>query len=109
YGGWNDAAYVAAEVRDGDRNIPRALILGTLAVMVIYLLVNAAYLWSLGFEGARQSKAIAADVLKQPLGAWGARAISILVMISALGSVNGLIFTGSRVYAALGTDYGLFA
>jgi hypothetical protein len=109
YGGWNDAAYVAAEVRDGRRNIPRALIGGTLAVTLIYLLVNAAYLWSLGFDGARQSRAIAADVLGQPLGAWGARAISVLVMVSALGAANGLILTGSRVGLALGADHPIFA
>jgi amino acid transporter len=109
YGGWNDAAFVAADVRDGPRNIPRALILGTLAVTVIYLLVNAAYLRGLGFEQAQKSKAIAADVLGGQLGAWGARAISLLVMVSALGAVNGLIFAGSRVYSTLGADYSVFA
>jgi amino acid transporter len=105
YGGWNDAAYVAAEVQDGRRNIPRALLLGTLGITGIYVLVNAAYLVGLGFEGARQSKAVAADLLANVLGPSGGRAISLLVMISALGALNGLIFTGSRLYSALGSDY----
>jgi amino acid transporter len=109
YGGWNDAAFVAAEMRDGQRNIPRALLLGTGLVTVVYVLVNAAYLWSLGFEGARQSKAIARDVLAGPLGAHGGQAMCVLVMISALGAANGLILAGARVYASLGADHKLFA
>jgi amino acid transporter len=109
YGGWNDAAFVAAEMRDGRRNIPRALLLGTGLVTLLYVLVNAAYLWSLGFDGARSSKAIAAAVLEQPLGLRGRQAMCLLVMISALGAVNGLIFAGARVYSTLGTDHALFA
>jgi len=109
YGGWNDAAYVAADVHDGRRNIPRSLILGTVAITAIYLVVNVAYLWGLGFEGVRNSSAVAVDVLAQPLGKWGATAMSLLVMISALGAVNGLIFTGSRLYSAVGTDHSVFA
>jgi len=109
YGGWNDAAYVAAELRDGQKTIARALIVGALAITAIYLLVNAAYLWGLGFEGVRQSTAVAADVVQRPLGPWGARAISLLVMISALGSANGMILTGSRVYSSLGADHRAFA
>jgi amino acid transporter len=109
YGGWNDAAYVAAELRDGRRNIPRALVLGTLAITVLYLLVNAAYLWGLGFDAARQSRAVAADLLERPLGAGGAGAVCLLVMVSALGAVNGMVFTGSRLSSTLGADYTLFA
>jgi APA family basic amino acid/polyamine antiporter len=109
YGGWNDAAFVAAEMRDQRRNIPLALILGTTVVMLIYLLVNTAYLWGLGFEGAQASDAIAADVLRLPLREEGFKAMCVLVMISALGAVNGLIFTSSRIYAAMGADHPIFA
>jgi amino acid transporter len=108
YGGWNDAALVAAEQRNPRRNVPLALVLGTLAIMVIYILVNAAYLRSLGFEDARNATAIAAKTLKGFLGDWAAKAMSVLVMISALGAINGMVFTGSRVYSALGKDYSLF-
>jgi basic amino acid/polyamine antiporter, APA family len=105
YGGWNDAALVSSEVENVKRNIPRALILGTLCVAAIYLLINVAYLTALGFEGARQSKAIAAEVLGRPLGSVGAKAMAALVMISALGAVNGMIYTGSRIYTTVGEDY----
>ena len=85
YGGWNDAVFVTAEVRDPRRNLPRALILGLLGITVIYLAVNAAYLAVLGFAAARDSATPAADVARQALGPWGAKAISVLVMVSALG------------------------
>ena len=107
YGGWNDAAFVAAELRNR-RHIATALILGTTAITLIYLAVNAAYISGLGFEGVRSSKAIASDVFKGPLGSNGERAMCVLVMVSALGAINGLIFTGSRVYATLGRDHPVF-
>jgi APA family basic amino acid/polyamine antiporter len=113
YGGWNDAAFVAAEVRGGPRNIVRALLIGTAAITLLYVLLNAAFLWGLGFERARQSHAIAADLLAHRLGPrlgpWGARAIALLVMISALGAINGMLFSGARVYASLGVDHPVFA
>jgi amino acid transporter len=111
YGGWNDSAYVAAEVRDGARNIPRALFLGIGIITLLYVLVNAAYLHALGFEGARASKAVAADVLGRVpwTGGWGESAMCVLVMISALGAVNGLLLTGSRVCASMGADHPVFS
>jgi len=76
---------------------------------VVYVLVNAAYLWALGFDEARRSEAIAADVLARPLGVWGQRVMCLLVMISALGGINGMIFSGVRVYSSLGADHPIFA
>jgi amino acid transporter len=108
YGGWNDAAFVAAEVRNRARNIPLALIVGVGTITVIYLLVNTAYLMGLGFDKASTSWRLPVLLLEKPLGEEGGTAISILVMVSALGAVNGLIFTGARVYATLGSDYPLF-
>ncbi len=108
YGGWNDAAFVAAEVRQRERNIPRALVLGVGLITVIYLLVNAAYMTGLGFEQARHADKLPALLLSQPFGEHAGMAMSVLVMVSALGAANGLIFTGSRVYATLGNDYSLF-
>ncbi|MFV1967228.1 MAG: APC family permease, partial [Pirellulaceae bacterium] len=109
YGGWNDAAFVAAEVKNRKKNLPRVLLLGTGSIMVIYLLVNAGYMWGLGFEGVRASAAPAADLLQKAVGDWGAKGMCLLVMISALGAVNGMIFTGSRVYMSLGVDHRVFA
>ncbi len=109
YGGWNEAAFVTAEVRDVRRNIPRALLLGMLAIVVVYLLVNVAYLRGMGLEGLRASPAPAADALRPMLGESGERAMALLVMVSTLGALNGMVFTGSRVHATLGGDYRLFA
>jgi amino acid transporter len=108
YGGWNDAAFVAAEVRDRRRNIPLALMLGIGAIMVIYLLINLAYLLGLGWEAARTPGNLPAKLLEDMWGANGAHAMRGIIMVSALGAVNGLIFTGARVYAALGNDHRLF-
>jgi basic amino acid/polyamine antiporter, APA family len=105
FGGWNDAAFVAAEVRDKRRNVARALLFGTALITLVYLLVNAAFLAGLGFDEARQSRTIAADLFERSFGAPGRVAISLLVMVSALGAANALIFTGSRVVASLGEDY----
>jgi amino acid transporter len=109
FGGWNDSAFVAAEVRDQKRNLPRALLIGISGITVIYLLVNTAYLAVLGFQGVRDSMTPAADVMQCALGPWGKKAISMLVMVSALGAINGLILTGARVYATVGEDHALFA
>jgi amino acid transporter len=109
YGGWNDAAFVAAEVRNRGRNMPLALLAGNLGIMLIYLLVNVAYLWGLGIDGVRGSFAPAADMLTKLVGPWGGRVMSLLVMLSALGAINGLIFTGSRIYVSLGKDHRIFA
>jgi len=107
FGGWNDAAFVAAEVRDGQRNIPRALMIGILLITVLYLLVNYAYINALGFQKAQASSQIAADVLNRGFGRGGVLLMCALVMISALGAVNGLIFTGARIYSTTGKHFQL--
>ncbi|WP_166821900.1 APC family permease [Thalassoroseus pseudoceratinae] len=109
YGGWNDAAFVAAEVREPARNIPKALLGGVGLVTLIYLLINAAYINGLGWTGIQQSSAPAADVLKPKFGSTGHAVMCVLIMISTLGALNGLILTGSRVHASLGADHRLFA
>jgi len=105
YGGWADMSFVAAEVRQPQRNILRALLLGTGTVMGIYLLVNGAFLHALGLAGVAASKAVAADVLSLRLGEFGSKAISVLVVVSCLGAINGMLFTGARVFYALGTHH----
>ncbi len=109
YGGWNDAAFVAAEVQEPARNIPKALLGGVGLVTLIYLLINAAYINGLGWDGIQQSSAPAADVLKPMFGATGHGVMCVLIMVSTLGALNGLILTGSRVHASLGADHRLFA
>jgi amino acid transporter len=108
YGGWNEMAYVAAEVKDPNRNIIRALMLGTGAVILLYVLLNAAFLYSLGHSGMVGSKLVAADSVSIVLGDAGAGLISALICISALGAVNGLVFTGARISFAVGSDHRVF-
>jgi len=108
YGGWNEMAYVAAEVKNPRKNIVRALVAGTGAVMLLYLLVNGAFLVTLGYSGLAVSETPASDTLAAVFPVAGPRLISALVCISALGSVNGLIFTGARISYALGTEYRMF-
>jgi APA family basic amino acid/polyamine antiporter len=108
YGGWNEMAYVAAEVKDAKRNIVRALVLGTVAVIVLYLLVNIAFLYTLGYSGMAASEAVASDSIAKVFPKIGGRLISALVCISALGVVNGLIFTGARISYAMGTEHRAF-
>jgi APA family basic amino acid/polyamine antiporter len=109
YGGWNEAAFIAAEVKNPKRNVRRALVLGTLLVTVIYLCVNLAYLGALGYDGVCKSKTIAADMFELPFGVTGRKIISALIMFSSLGSIHGLLFTGMRLYGTFGRDHKLFA
>jgi amino acid transporter len=109
YGGWSDAATVAAEVRNRGRSIPRALVGGLASVTLIYLLVNSAYLWSLGLDGLRSTETPAREVMLRGAGPTAADAVSILVMISALGAIHGMLFSGSRSVAALGRDHRLLS
>jgi amino acid transporter len=108
FGGWNEMAYVAAEVKNPKRNIARALVLGTVSVTVLYLLVNVAYLYALGYTGLATSKAVATDVVSTLFRETGGRLISVIVCISALGAVNGLVFTGARISYAVGAEHRAF-
>lgn len=105
YGGWNEAAYISAELRDVRRNMLKALMLGIALITVIYLLVNFAYLKGLGLSGIAKSEAVAADLLRKVWGEIGAKFISVLIAISALGAMNATIFTGARTNFAWGQDF----
>jgi amino acid transporter len=112
YGGWNDAAFFVADMRDR-KMIVRALTLGILVITLVYLLINAAYLRALGWPAVQESQAIAVDSMRAAFGErygdYAATGVALLVCVSTLGAVNGLIFAGSRVYAAIGEDHRLFA
>ena len=108
FGGWNEMAYVAAEIKNPRRNIVRGLVIGTVAVTVLYLLMNGALLSALGPGPMAASEAVAVDALAKVFPAAAGRAIAILICISALGAVNGLIFTGARISYALGAGHLVF-
>ena len=108
FGGWNDVAYVSAEVRGGSRSILRALILSVTIITLVYLLFIAAALHSLGFDGLKSSQAVGADIMLLSFGTVGTQAIGLLVAISALTSMNGTMIIGARNNHALGNDWRAF-
>jgi amino acid transporter len=108
FGGWNDVAFVASEVRNPERNLLRSLLLGVGVVTVVYLLVNIAYLHVLGVEGLANSNTPATDMMNLSVGSRGQRLASALICVAALGAINGMIFTGARVYYALGRKLSKF-
>ncbi len=107
YGGWNEAAYISAEMK-GRREVARALLLSLGVITGIYLLVNWAYLRGLGLSGMARSDAVAAELMHRAVGQRGALFVSLLVAISALTSANATVFTGARTNYALGRDFRLF-
>ena len=107
YDGWNNVNMIAAEVRDPERNLPRALIGGVLTVIAIYLLTNLAYFYVLPSEAVAGSDRVAAEMMRRVHGQSGAAAVSVAAMISIFAALNGSILSGSRVPYALAKD-GLF-
>ncbi len=109
YDGWADPASVAGEIRDPQRNLPRALIAGALCVMLVYLLVNVGFLYALSPAQMAGSRLIAADVAQRVplLGAFGAAVIAAAVVLAAFSGLNGSMLTGSRIFFAM-ADRGLF-
>lgn len=105
YSGWNDMTNVAAEVVQPRRNLVRALLWGSASVTSIYLLLSIATVRALGLHGVQHADAVAARTVETLFGELGARGVSLLVCISALGAMNGVILCGSRLYYALGLEH----
>jgi APA family basic amino acid/polyamine antiporter len=105
YGGWNEAAYISAEVRDPHRNMLRAMVISIVLITALYLLVNWAYVSVLGIGAMGKSKAVAADLLQVAFGNTGQIVISIMVAIAALTSINATMIVGARTNYALGRDW----
>jgi amino acid transporter len=108
YGGWNEAAYVSAEVRDPARNMVRALVVSIVLVTVLYVGLNLVYLRSLGLSGTAASQAVAADLMARAMGPAGAGVMALLVAIAAFTSANAAVLTGARSAFALGRDVSAF-
>ena len=107
FDGWADLSYNGGEVQDPQRNLPRALIGGTLMVIAIYLLANLAYLAVLPVEEIRVSKLVAADVAQRVIGPVGVAFVAVTVMVSTFGTLNTVLFTSPRIFFAMAED-GLF-
>jgi amino acid transporter len=99
--------YVAGEVKDPVRTYPRALFAGMAIVVVVYLAINAAYLYVLPIPVMAKSSLVAAAAATGPLGPAGATFVAALVMVSTLGALNGSIMSSPRVWYAMAND-GLF-
>jgi APA family basic amino acid/polyamine antiporter len=107
YGGWQNANYVAEEIENPKRNLPLALIAGTVAVVLIYVSVNVVYLRALGLEGLAQSAAPAADAARRMFGPAGELFVSGAIAVSTFGFLDLSILAPTRVYYAMAAD-GLF-
>jgi amino acid transporter len=107
YDGWADLSFIGGEVKDPERNLPLALIWGAVAVLVIYLLANMAYMAVLSVEEISQSKLVAADVAERLLGPVGVIFVAVTVMLSTFGTLTGSVLTSPRIWFAMADD-GLF-
>jgi APA family basic amino acid/polyamine antiporter len=107
YGGWQTATFVAGEIREPGKNLPRALVIGVTAVVVLYLAVNFVCVRALGISGLANTTTPASDVMRMALGPTGARLIAAGIAISTLGFLSQSMLTAPRVYFAMAED-GLF-
>lgn len=104
YDGWMDLSYVAGEVENPQRNMPRALIYGTLAIITVFVLANIAYLAVLSIDEMRVSRLVAADVAEKMVGGWGVTFVSVVVMLSTFGTLNAVLLTSPRILFAAADD-----
>lgn len=105
FGGWNEAVYMSAELKDSRRRMAPVLVFSLLLITALYLLVNAAYLRSLGLAGMAGSEAVAAAVMRLAFGNVGVAVISLIVGVAAVTSANATVFTGARTAYALGRHH----
>ena len=103
YDGWVNATMVAEEVKDPGRNVPRAVILGTLGVVVVYALVNLAYFLALGPANVGQSGAAALSATAL-FGSWGGLFVTLAILVSIVGTINAVILSGPRIAYAMARD-----
>ncbi len=104
FGGWNEAAYISAELKGGPRTMVWVILASMLTLTVIYLLVNTALLLGLGLSGLSQSKTAASDMLGFAFGPLAQKALGMFVAIAALTSINATMFVGARTNFAVGTQ-----
>ena len=109
YDGWADLSYIGGEIKDPGRNFPRALILGTVMIIAVYLSLNAAYIYLVPVPEMAGDRLIAATAASRIplLGGIGAAVVSAIVMISCFGTLNGSMLTSPRIFFAM-ADRGLF-
>jgi basic amino acid/polyamine antiporter, APA family len=109
YGGWQTSCFVAGEVREPHKNLPRGLLLGVLGVIAVYLSVNFVYVQALGPAALAQTKTPASAVMRLALGEGGARFIAVGIAVSTLGFLSQSMLTAPRVYFAMAQDRVFFS
>jgi APA family basic amino acid/polyamine antiporter len=109
YDGWSTASMIGSDIRNPEKNLPRALIWGTLAVIAIYLLANISYLYVLSAPEVAASPRVAADMMRRVAGGFGAALVSVAAIVSMLAALNGVIISGSRIPFAMAQDGYFFA
>ncbi len=108
FGGWNEAPYVAGEVKDPTRQLPKALLRGLIILGLLYIVVNFVYVLHLTPQGLAGSWNFATDLMKSWFGTKGEVFLAVVLVLSAAGAINGLTMTGGRMTQALSADYPLF-
>ena len=109
YGGWNDAAYISAEVRGGPRAILKTLVGSIAIITTVYVCFVGAIWYALGFEGLKASEAVGVDVMEGIFGPLGGQLIGMIVAISALTSMNSTMIVGARTNYSVACDWPMFA
>ncbi len=104
YDGWADLAFVGGEVRDPQKILPRALLLGTATVVVLYLGANLVYLYLIPIEQMKHAELVAADVAKLVVGPAGVVVVSAAIAVSTFGTLNGTMMTAPRIFFAAAED-----
>lgn len=104
YDGWVNITFIAGEVKQPQRNIPRSLFTGVIACIIVYLLVNQAYLYVLPVEKIASSSLVAADAMSIAVGTTGSSLVVAMIVICTLGAINGNILATTRVTYAMGKD-----
>ncbi len=104
YDGWSSIAFVGGEVNNPQKTLPRALFVSVFSVIILYLLINAAYVYIMPMQDIARSQLIASDVANRVMGPVGSTFVAIAVMISTFGATNGTILSSARVYFAMARD-----
>ncbi len=111
FGGWNDVAFVTGEIRNPEKNVLRGLLLGILTVTLLFVGLNAGFIWTLGLDGVQQSTTVATDAIAVRLENWNwasavaGKITSLLVCISCLGAINAMLITSPRIFFAAVEDW----
>ncbi len=108
YDGWQFVSFVAGEIRDPGRNVPRSIILGVLIVIVVYVSASLAYIYVLGQPRIAASERVAADAMSAMMGPIGAMLIALTILCSTFGAISANVLAGPRVFFAMGRDGLLF-